>query len=194
MGRESSVEWGSDDAMRVERYDIEQSANGIVLRMRQRRRALAVALLSLAVLLVSWWAGPYGPRPALDWARSDSFYWLWSGFFSLIFILGLLGALYEENWTITEQDIVVAKYVGPWRRTRRVPKARSLGIRIEIVTRGDHGPVFPYRLRFLDADQTDSGLRIDLQLPPSVDQFLEALRAVLTLEVDDPRRHDRSTG
>ncbi|PYR90536.1 MAG: hypothetical protein DMF84_20050 [Acidobacteria bacterium] len=74
------------------------------------------------------------------------------------------------------------------------PKARSLGIRIEIVTRGDDGPVFQYRLRFLDADQTDSGLRIDLQLPPSVDQFLEALRAVLTLEVDDPRRHDRSTG
>jgi hypothetical protein len=54
--------------------------------------------------------------------------------------------------------------------------------------------MFPYRLRFLDADQTDSGLRIDFQRLRSVDQFLEALRAVLTLDVDDPRRHDRSTG
>jgi hypothetical protein len=66
---------------RVERYVIEQSAHGTVLRMRQVRRALGVAFLSLAVLFVTWWFGPYGPRPALDWALSNSFYWLWSGFF-----------------------------------------------------------------------------------------------------------------
>jgi hypothetical protein len=70
---------------------------------------------------------PYGPRPALDWALSDSFYWLWSGFFGLVFIVGLLGALYRENWSITEQDIVVTKSVGPWRRTRRVPRAPRSG-------------------------------------------------------------------
>src|SRR5712691_629524 len=107
-------------------------------------------------------------RPALDWALSDSFYWLWSGFFSLVVILGLLGALYQEDWTITEPDIVVTKSVGPWRRTRRVPRARSLGIRVEIITGGDDGPIFPYRLRFLDAERKDPGSRIELQLIPEL--------------------------
>jgi len=172
---------------RVERYVIEQGAHGTVLRMRQGRRALGVALVSLIVLYASWWFGPYGPRPASNWALSDSFYWLWSGFFSLAFILGLLGALYQEDWTITEQEIVVTNSVGPWRRTRRVPRARPLAIRVEIITRGDDGPIFPYRLHFLDAERKDSGLLIELQLARNVDRFLESLRTVLTLDVDDPR-------
>jgi hypothetical protein len=171
---------------RVERYVIERCARGIVLRMRQGRRALGVGLLSLAVLLVSWWFGPHGPRPAGDWGRSDSFYWIWSGFFSLVFVLGLVGALYREDWTITDQDIVVTRSLGPWCGTRRVPRARSLGIRLEIIT-GVDGPIFPYRLRFLDAERRDSGLYIELQLTRSVDRFLEALRSVLTLDVEDPR-------
>lgn len=178
---------------RVERYDIERRAHGIVLRMRQRRRAFAVAFLSAAVLIGSWWIGPYGPRPAMNWGLSDSFYWLWSGFFSLLLILGLLGGLYQEDWTITDRDIVATKYVGPWRTTLRVPRARALGIRVEIITRGENGPIFPYLLRFLDAERKDSGLRIELQLARSVDQFLEALRAVLTLDVDDPRSSRQTT-
>jgi hypothetical protein len=179
---------------RIERYDIEQCAHGLVLRMRQRRRALSVAFLSVAVLLVSWWFGPYGPRPAFYWGQSDLFYWLWSGFFSLIFILGVLGAFYQEEWTIGEREILVTKHLGPWGRTRRVVRARSLGIRVEILTSRHDGPIFPYRLRFLDAEQNDSGLRIELQLASSVDEFLEALRAALTVDVDDPRSDRRIMG
>ena len=126
-------------------------------------------------------------------ARADSFYWIWSGFFALVFILGLVGAYYQEDWTITEQDIVVTKALGPWSGTRRIPRARSLGIRVEIITGVDDGPIFPYRLRFLDADRNDSGLWIELQLTRSVDQFLEALRAVLALDVEDPRRSEDNT-
>jgi len=177
---------------RVERYVIEQRAHGIVLRMRQGRRALGVACLSLAVLFVSVWFGPYGPPAALDWARLDSFFWLWSGFFSLIFVMGLLGALYQEDWIITGQDIVGRTSLGPWHRTRTVSRARSLGIRVEIVTGGDDRPIFPYRLHFLDAERKDSGLRIELQLARSVDRFLEALRLVMALDIDDPRSPRRS--
>jgi len=171
---------------RVERYVIEHNAHGTVLSMRQGRRALGVAFISLAVLLASWWFGPHGPRPALDRALSDPFYWLWLGFFSLVFILGLLGALSQEDWTITEQDIVVTKSAGPWRGTRRLPRAHPLAIRVEI-SGGDDEPIFPYRLCLLDAERKDSGLWIELQQPGSVDQFLESLRSVLTLDIDDPR-------
>jgi hypothetical protein len=183
--RPASLSEGAMALRRVERYDIEQSGRGTVLRMRQRRRASSVAVLSLAVLLVSWWIGPYGPRPALEWGLSDTFYWLWSGFFLLIFALGFLGALYQEDWTIAEEDIVVTKYLGPWRTTHRVPRAHALGIRVEMVTRGETGRIFPYLLHFLDAERKDSGLRIELQLAASVDRFLEALRAGLTLDVED---------
>ncbi len=108
-------------------------------------------------------------------------------FFTLVFILALVGALYHEDWTITEQDIVVTKSLGPWCRTRRVPKARSLGIRVESLS-GDNEAIFPYRLRFLDVERRDSGLWIELQMTHSVDRFLEALRTVLTVDAEDPRR------
>jgi hypothetical protein len=181
-------------AGRIERYRIEPCAEGLVLHMRQRGRALSVAFLSAAVLFASWWFGPYGRRPGVDWGQSDLFYWLWSGFFSLIFLLGLAGAFYQEDWTIAERDIVVTKHLGPWRTTRRVARARSLGIRVEILTSGRDGPIFPYRLRFLDAEQSDSGLLIELQRAPSVDTFIEALRAVITVDVDDPRSDHRISG
>jgi hypothetical protein len=82
---------------RVERYAIEQGAHGIVVRMRQGGRALALGFLSLAVVIVSWWWGPYGPRPAGSWAGSGWFYWIWSGFFFLVFVLALFGALYVSR-------------------------------------------------------------------------------------------------
>ena len=171
---------------RIERYDIEQSADGPVVRMRQGRRALGVALLSLCVLVVSWAFGPLGPRPAPAWGQSDAFYWLWSGFFALIFVFGLLGAIYREDWTITEQAMLVTSSLGPWRSARRVPRARPLGVRVETIARRD-GPVFPCRLRFLDAEGNNSGLRVDLQFTRSVDQCLEALRSVVPLDVEDLR-------
>jgi hypothetical protein len=178
---------------RIERYDIEQRAQGVLLRMRQRGRALTVAFLSVAVLFVSWWFGPYGPRPGVDWGQSDLFYWLWSGFFLLVFVLGLLGAWYQEEWTIAEDEFTVSMRLGPWRKTRRVRRARSLGIRVEVLTSRDDRSAFPYRLRFLDADGSDSGLCIELQRAPSVDKFLRTLSAVLAVEVDDPRSDPPAT-
>jgi hypothetical protein len=172
---------------RVERYDIEPSGDGIVLRMRQGRRALGIALISLAVLLVSWWFGPYGPRPAPNWGRQDLFYWIWSSFFSIVFVLALAGALFREDWTIRTDDIIVTTSVGPWRRTRQIPKARALGIRLEIIPRTEVGPIFPYRLHVLDAERKDSQLLIELQLSQSVDRFLAALRSVLKVEVYEQR-------
>jgi len=41
---------------------------------------------------------------------------------------------------------------------------------------------------FLDADQNDSGLRVELQSAAGVDRFLEAFRAALTLDVEGAHR------
>jgi len=174
---------------RVERYAVEQRAEGIILRMRQGGRALAVAFLSLAVVIVSWWWGPYGPRPSGNWARSGAFYWIWSGFFLLVFLLGLLGAVYTEDWIITDQEILVTRSLGPWSRGRRLPRAHTVGIHVAVRPRGgDHGPIFPYRLHFLNTEGKDSGLSVEFQRAHSVDRFLEALRARVPLDVIDPRR------
>jgi hypothetical protein len=173
---------------RVERYVIEPHVGRIELTMRQGRRALGVAAISLAVLLVSWWFGPLGPRAAPRWAESGVFYWLWSGFFALVFILSLVGSVYREDWTITEREIAVTSSIGFRRTTRRVPTGRKVAIRVEHITDRHESRIFPYRIRFLDADRNDSGLRVELQSAGSIDRFLEVFRAALTLEVEGSHR------
>jgi hypothetical protein len=173
---------------RVERYLIEPHVGRIELTMRQGGRALGVAAISAAVLIVSWWFGPLGPRPFPRWAESGVFYWLWSGFFAVVFVLSLVGAVYREDWTITEREIVLTKSLGFRTTKRRVATGRKVAIRVEHLTDPDQGRIFPFRIRFLDADRNDSGLLVELQSTSSVDRFLVPLRAALTLEVDDQRR------
>jgi hypothetical protein len=173
---------------RVERYRIEPHVGRIELTMRQGGRALGVAAISAAVLVVSWWLGPHGPRPFPRWgAESGAFYWLWSGFFAVV-LLSLVGAVYREDWTITEREIVLTKSFGFRTTKRRVATGRTVAIRVEHLTDPDEGRIFPFRIRFLDADRNDSGLLVELQSISSVDRFLVPLRAALTLEVDDQRR------
>jgi len=173
---------------RVERYVIAHGDEGVVIRMRQGRRAVGVALLAGVVLLVSWWFGPFGPHPAINWGQGDLFYWLWTGFWLLAVLLGLVGGFYQEDWTIGTREIVFARTIGFTRTLRRVQKTRSLGIRIEAIPRTHVGPIFPYRLHFLDPERRDSGLMLELQFDQSVDRFLEVLCSVLTVDVEDPRK------
>ncbi len=169
----------------VERYIIEQCTHGVIIRMRQSRQTLGIGFLSFAVLLVSWWFGPYGPQPASDWANSW-FYWIWSGFFLLVFILALVGSFYREDWTIVEQGILVTKSIGPWCQYRQVSKAGSFGIRIEDIS--DSEAIFPYRLHFFVDEQMDFGLLIELQMTESVDRFVNALRTALIVDIEDQRK------
>jgi len=173
---------------RIERFDIEPHAGRIELRMRQVPNALGVALVALAVLGVTWWFGPYGPRPVTALARADWFYWLWSGFFALVLVLSLAGSAYREDWTITEREIVAIKSAGFWRATHRVAAGSRLRMRVEQITGGDDTPVFPYRLHFLDADRKETGLYVQLQQAASVERFLDALRPALNLDVEGSTR------
>jgi hypothetical protein len=175
--------------IRVERYVIEQSADGAVLRMRQSPNALGVAALSCGVLLLSWWFGPYGPH-VTDFG--GLFYWIWSGFWAIVVVLGLLGALHREDWTITRQETVVTTSFANWRSVQRLPRTRTLGIRVELRQDTEEGRIFPWRLHFLDDKGNTSGLIIRLQRRGSVHRFLEALRAAVPLDVDDTSRHRRT--
>lgn len=169
---------------RVERYLVDRCPGGVTLRMRQGRNALGVAAFSVGVLFLSWWFGPYGSR-ALDFGFS--FYWVWSGFWGLVVIAALIGALLREDWTITDRETVATTSFAGWRRSRRLPRTRSLGIRVEHrASSGDSGPIFPWRVHILDDQRNVSGLCVHLQRRRSVDRLLEALRAGLLLEVEGP--------
>jgi hypothetical protein len=173
---------------RVERYIIEQRSNGIALRMRQAKNALGVAALSAGVLLLSWWFGPYGPRSS---DAGGFFYWIWSGFWAVIVIAGLLGALRREDWTITDRETVVTTSFAGWRSARRLPRTRQLAIRVELRESAGEGRVFPWRLHVLDDNRNVSGLSVHVQRRRSVDRFLETLRAALPLDVEDSTERSR---
>ena len=130
---------------------------------------MGVAALSLGVLVVCWWFGPYGARPTAPWANADWFYWIWSAFFAVVLILALLGAMHTEDWII--------------------PTGRPLAIRVEHFAGTDDQPVFPFQVKLVDA--AGKNRVIALQRHDSVDQFLQALRTVLTLDVDDGRNKAR---
>jgi hypothetical protein len=175
---------------RIERYLIEDCPGGVALKMRQAKNGLGVAAIASAVFVVSWWFGPRGPHPT-DFG--GWFYWVWSGLFGLGVVLGLLGALHREDWTITRRETTVTSSFAGWRRIRRLPRTRALAIRVEFARgMGNDGAIFPWQLQVLDDDTRDgSGLRVLLQRRGSVDRFLEALREVLPLDVDDTARRRR---
>ena len=140
------------------------------------------------VVGVSWWFRPYGPR-ATDF--SGWFYWVWSGFAACIGIAGLAGAMHREDWIISDREIVCTTSFATWQnRPRRVPTAGSVGIRVEHRP-GKDGSLFPWTVHFLDDQGREPELSVYLQRTRSVDRFLEALRAALSVEVDDPARSRR---
>lgn len=174
---------------RIERYVIEDCPGGVALTMRQAMSALGIAAIASGVLCVSWWFGPYGPNHGYF---GSAFYWIWSGFFAVCVVLGLLGALLREDWIITRRDTTVTTSFAGWRRSRRLARTHALGIRVEFSTgMADEGAIFPWRLDVLNEDTRDvSGLHVLFQRRRSVDRFLEALREVLPVDVDEvaPRR------
>lgn len=176
---------------RIERYTIEHKKGDIVIRMRQHRAALIGSLISLVVVLASWYFGPHGPRPVMGWAQEVTFYRVWTGLFSFFFLLGIIGAMRREDWIITNQDIIVAESIGPWRRIRRGFMTHPLGIRVEWTPRSDDA-IFPYRVRFQDQVTNDSGLEVEFQQSSSVDSFLKVLCSVRLLEIEDQRTSNRA--
>ncbi len=75
---------------------------------------------------------------------------------------GLLLGVRSLAHLTADYRIILTKSLGPWSRTRRVPRARSLGIRVAMVTSADADSIAAYRMSFLDAQRNDSGLWIEL--------------------------------
>ena len=173
---------------RIERYVIEDCPGGVALKMRQASGALSVAGIASAVLGVSWWLGPYGPNHG---SFGGSFYWIWSGFFAVVVLLGVLGALRREDWVITRHETTLTTSVAGWRKSRHLARTSALGFRVEFSAgMGDDGAMFPWRLDVLnDGTRDASGLHVRFQRRRSVDQFLDALREVLPVDVDQTTAH-----
>lgn len=172
------------DSERIERYIVDRRFDGVELRMRQARNSLGVAAVAGGAVYLTWWFGPYGPRPG----RFEGwFYWIWSGLIAVFGILGLIGAMVREDWIITQSEIVLTSSFATWQNSpRRVPRAGPLGIRVEHRPGKGEGSIFPWTVHFLDEQRNVCGLKLELQRSRSVDRLLEALRAVFPLDVDDP--------
>jgi hypothetical protein len=175
---------------RVESYIVESGAREVRLTLAQGARGVALALVCLAVVVVSWWFGPDGPRNDTQWARLGSFYWIWTGFFCLVFVLALVMACYRETWIVTPRQVEVTRSLGPWRRTRRLSNdPAAVRLRVQTIpAAGEEGP--SQRLTFLDADGKDHGLRIGVRYQRSLDRLVEALRESLSLDVQGQGKTD----
>lgn len=172
----------------AERYTVTQGPAGIAITMRQEGRAIGFAAVSTAVLAVSWWYGPYGPRPVPGF--DGAFYWAWSAGLALFCLLGLLGSLYRERWTISDQEIRVTASLGS--KPRRLPRGPVVPMRLEVLNPGTRqgktdSKVFPYTLHVLDVDGRETALRFEFSTRPGLEQFLKALRPVLSIQVEEPR-------
>jgi hypothetical protein len=159
--------------------------------MRQARNGLGVGLIAGGVLLLSWWFGPYGPRTAPAFGgpagKPHGFYWIWLSFFAVVFLASLLAIFYNQDVSITGNEIIAETSFCGWRWSRRIPRGQALGIWTETIESDGEGVAFPYRVHLLDADGRVSGLYVELQRRRSVEQVLAALRAVLPLDVRDRR-------
>lgn len=177
----------------VERYIIERHKCGLRVRMRQGRQAVLLCGISLSVLLPSWWFGPQGPQPSAFWAPPPHFYWIWIGFFSLLVVLSLAGAGYRQNFLFAEQEITISQWWGPWSSSRCIPIGPVPVVCIEVLPMGTSTgrALFPFRLHLLDDERKLSGVLLEFQVSGSVDRFLQVLRRVYNLEVEDKRTGKR---
>lgn len=184
----------------AERYSIEKRDDRVVLLMRQGAHGLRVAVVSAAVLFVTWWIGPYGPHTVAALSgRPDAFYWLWSGFFACVFLASLFAApFYRKDIAITDQEVIVETAFYSSKSSQRISRGRPLGIWTETIVSAGDGVMFPYRVHFLDAAGRVSGLYAEFQTRRGVDATLQALGAALALHVTDrqpfpvaPSHHDR---
>jgi hypothetical protein len=176
---------------RAERYSIEQHDDRVVLLMKQGVIGVRVGIVCAVVLIGTWWIGPYGPQTIAALRTPDVFYWIWSGFFIILVLASLLGAPFiRKDIEITDDEVIAESVVYGSKSSRRISRGRPLGIRVEKVPIHEDGPMFPYRVHFLDANGKDAGLFIELQRKASVDRLLEALRSAVTLDVRQADRPD----
>ena len=171
----------------AERYSVEKREGRVVLLMRQGAHGLRVAAACAVVLSVTWWIGPYGPKTVAAFSgRTDVFYWLWSGLFAAVFLVSLFAApFYRKDIAITDQEVIAETAFYGWKSSRRISRARSLGIWTETIVTVGEGTTFPYRMHFLDAAGHVSGLYVEFQTHRGVDATLQALGEALTLDVTD---------
>jgi hypothetical protein len=170
----------------IERYTIERRQDGVVVVMRQAKNALRVGLFAVGILLVTWWSGPYRPHASVTLEGP----WLWSywsllGLCALFVLASLLAAFYHQDVTIADKEIIAEASFFRWKRTRRTPRARALGIWTETVDNGGERGILPFRMHLLDADGKVSGFYLALGQRRSVDEVLAALGEALTLDVRD---------
>lgn len=164
--------------MRVGRYDIEQTIDGAVVRMRQTGRGAGMVGVAGAGLALSWYLGPFGPAPVLP----PLFYWILTALLVMTAVGGGLAMGYREELRVGRQAVFWSSTFGG---DRRVAGEGPLRMRVELASGHARRSVrvFPCEVVLLDPEDGGTPVRFLLQSESQTRRFLDILGERVALEV-----------
>ena len=142
-----------------------------------------------SVMLAFVWIASRGPTPILDIGETSWGVWFFTGVWVVFVAPVATCALWKEDWRISVSEI---EYRNSYRRKERcVQRApgKPFTLRVEVLEDDWDGatPQFRHVARVIGQDGEEIGYGFAFRTRSSLDGFLEALRRLLPLEVDDHR-------
>jgi hypothetical protein len=165
---------------RFERYAVSEGPEGLYIQMRQASHCVGCGMLTLAALAVGL---AHATSPFDGW-------WTWMGLCVSFGALIVMSALWTEDWLISSSEI---QYQNSFRiRERCIQRSpcEPISLRVEVIPRDPDVEMqaqFPHVVHLIGPDGEEVGYGFNFRRSSNLDRFVETLRRVLPIEVDDRR-------
>jgi len=172
--------------MKFERYLLELTGQGVVIRLRQAANAVGVCLIAAIALLAVWWYGPYGGKPTMPLI----FYWSVTALLGFILVASILGMFYSEEFRIAPG---LVQYRNTFGKSRTIKYRETITARIKVAsaTARHDGRVFPYQVVLLEGGgRSESGLKFIFQSRDITKRFVKRLAEKVPFHVVDTVEED----
>jgi hypothetical protein len=171
-----------------ERYAVSDGPMGLHIRMRQASHCVGCGMLTLVAFAVGL---AHATARFAGW-------WTWMGLCVFFGALIIMCALWTEDWLISASEI---EYQNSFRiRERCIQRSpcEPISLRVEVIPRDpdvELKPQFPHVVHLIGPDGEEVGSGFGFRRSSNLDRFVETLRRVLPIEVDDRRpQKDGSDG